>query len=249
MAATEKLLRTGIVAQCRRMNGLGLNQGTAGNISARNGRTMLITPSAMPYDALQPDMIAAMPLDGEYGAWKGRFKPSSEWRFHLDIMRARDDVGAIVHTHAVHCTALAMAHRSIPAAHYMIALFGGPIVKCTPYAPYGTKDLSDLALAGLEDRHAVLLGNHGAITLGATLDQAMHRMMELETLARMYLLSLAAGKPKLLSDVEISITVERFKSYGVGLGAPAAKAARGKAASEKKKSTSKASTRAGGKPR
>lgn len=93
MTNTELQLREAIIAKCRWMNATGLNQGTSGNISARYGNTMLISPSATPYDSLTPDMIAAMPIDGEYGSWKGPLKPSTEWRFHLDIMKARPDVG------------------------------------------------------------------------------------------------------------------------------------------------------------
>jgi len=221
------------------MNASGLNQGTSGNISARLGEAMLITPSAIPYDALRPEMIAVMPLGGEYGAWSGRNKPSSEWRFHLDIMRAQPGVGAIVHCHPTYCAALAMLHKPILAAHYMIALFGGPSVRCTPYAPYGTKELSELAVEGLKDRYAVLLGNHGAIATGAALDVAMMRARELETLAKMYYLALAAGRPVLLSDDEIMHTVERFKTYGGGDNAPAALPAKAKAGVKRKSAAGK----------
>jgi L-fuculose-phosphate aldolase len=212
----EKEMRAAIVAQCRAMNAAGLNQGTAGNISARLGEAMLITPSAIPYDVMRPDMLARMPLGGDYGAWSGAHTPSTEWRFHLDIMRARPDVGAIVHCHPVYATALSMLHKPIPAAHYMIAVFGGPTVRCTGYAPYGTKELSELAVAGLEARNGVLLGNHGIIAVGETLAQAMWRATELETLAKMYHLALTVGEPVVLSDDEIMRTVERFKSYGRG---------------------------------
>jgi L-fuculose-phosphate aldolase len=220
MAVKEKDLRLAIVAQSRALNGSELNLGTAGNISVRLGDKLLITPSAVPYAQLRPEMIAAMPVAGEYGAWSGPMKPSSEWRFHLDIMRARPDVGAIVHFHPPYGCALAMLHKPILAAHYMIALFGGPIVKCTKYAPYGTKELSDLAVEGLGDRHAVLLGNHGALTTAATLVGAMHRAAELEHLARMYHMAICAGRPAILSDEEVMQTVERFKSYGGGVDAP-----------------------------
>jgi L-fuculose-phosphate aldolase len=212
----EKELRRAIIAQCRAMNALGLNQGMAGNISARLDDAMLITPSAIPYDFMQPEMLAKMPVEGEYGAWSGRCAPSTEWRFHLDILRARSDVGAIVHCHATYATVLSMLRKPIEAAHYMIALFGGPSVRCTSYAPYGTKELADLAVAGIEGRNAVLLGNHGMIAVGATLAEAMWRASELETLAKMYYLALAAGRPFILSDDEIMHTVERFKGYGRG---------------------------------
>jgi L-fuculose-phosphate aldolase len=212
----EKELRAAIIAQCRAMNASGLNHGASGNISARLGEAMLITPSAIPYSEMQPGMLALMPLGGEYGAWSGRYKPSTEWRFHLDIMRARPDVGAIVHCHPTYATALSMLHKPIPAAHYMIALFGGPTIRCTAYAPYGTKELAEVAVAGLEGRNAVLLGNHGIIATGATLAEAMWRAGELETLAKMYYLALTAGRPIVLSDDEVMRIVERFKSYGRG---------------------------------
>ncbi len=245
MPIKEKVLRAAIVAQCRALDAAGLNRGTAGNISARLGEALVITPTAIAYDVLRPEMLAVMPLNGEYGAWSGPLKPSSEWRFHLDIMRARPDVGAIVHCHPPYCTALAMLNRPILAAHYMIALFGGPIVECTKYAPYGTKELSDLAIAGLGDRHGVLLGNHGAIATGASLESAMHRAVELEALARMYYLAIAVGRPAILSDEEIARIVERFKTYGGGIDAqkalaPVKKRARGKAAATKRGAKKKA---------
>jgi L-fuculose-phosphate aldolase len=154
--------------------------------------------------------------------------PSSEWRFHLDILRARPDIGAIVHNHPPYGCALAMLHRPILAAHYMIALFGGPIVKCVKYAPYGTKELSDLAVEGLGDRFAVLLGNHGAISCGADLASAMNRCAELENLARTYYMAIAAGSPEILSDEEVMRTVERFKAYGAGVDPPRPEASRKK---------------------
>jgi L-fuculose-phosphate aldolase len=237
MAVKEKELRAGIVARCRALNATGLNQGSAGNISARLGEAMLITPSAIPYDVMRPDMLALMPLNGEYGAWSGPLKPSTEWRFHLDIMRARPDIGGIVHCHPPYGTALAMLHQPILAAHYMIALFGGPIIECTKYAPYGTKELSELAISGLGDRHAVLLGNHGIIATGATLESAMLRAVELEALARVYYLAIAVGRPAILSDEEIGRIVERFKNYGGGEEAQMALAAVKKRASAKTKST------------
>ena len=224
MALKEKDLRAAIVARCRALGPAGLTVGTAGNISARLGEAMLITPSSVAYESLRPAMIASMPLGGEYGAWAGPMKPSTEWRFHLDIMRARPDVGAIVHFHSTYCCALAMLHKPILAAHYMIALFGGPVVKCTKYAPYGTKELSELALEALGDRHAVLLGNHGAIVTGADLTSAWRRAIELENLAHMYYLTIAVGRPAILSDDEVGRIVDRFRTYGAKDEEPAKRA-------------------------
>jgi L-fuculose-phosphate aldolase len=197
------------------MNAIGLNQGTSGNISARHRGIMLITPSAIPYDILEPAMIAAMPIEGEYGIWTGPLKPSVEWRFHLDIMRHRPDVGSIVHTHSTFATVLSITRLDIPACHYMIAAFGGNSVRCAQYARYGTKELSDNALAALRDRHACLLANHGMIAVGATLERAMQRAVELETIARQYFHALQIGGMVLLSDAEIAAVVKGFASYGV----------------------------------
>src|SRR2546430_2357364 len=215
MTDTELHLREAIIAKCRWMNATGLNQGTSGNISARHGNTMLISPSATPYDALTPDMIAAMPIEGEYGSWKGPLKPSTGWRFHLDIMKARPDVGGIVHTHATYSTVLAIAHKEIPACHYMMAAFGGMNVRVAGYARFGTKELSDHALKALEGRPACMLANQGRIAPGVSVDKAMWLAFELETIGRQYYLSRAIGGPVLLSEADISETAAAFGSYGV----------------------------------
>jgi L-fuculose-phosphate aldolase len=209
----ESSLRRAMIEQARSMNTLGINQGTSGNISARFGGRMLITPSATPYEAMEPGDIAAMPLDGD-GAWDGPLKPSTEWRFHRDILRGRPDAGAVVHTHAPYCTALAILRREIPAIHYMIAAFGGNSVRCAPYATFGTAALADLALRALEGRHACLLANHGMIVVGPSLDRAMWLAVELETLAKQYVLTLPIGEPALLSDDEVEDAVRSFAGYG-----------------------------------
>ncbi len=212
----EHELRQAIVAACRWMNSSGLNQGTSGNISARHGSDMLISPSGVPYDELEPEDVVAMPLEGEYGSYQARGEniPSSEWRFHLDIMRARPDVGGIVHTHSTYATTLAIARKEIPACHYMIAAAGGPSIRCAPYATYGTKELSEHAVEALRDRACCLLANHGMIATGANLAKAQWLAVELETIARQYYLSLSIGGPALLSEAEIEHVKERFKSYG-----------------------------------
>ncbi len=211
----EHGLRRSIVAHCIEMNASGLNQGTSGNISARSGATMLITPSGRPYATMKPDDIAAMPIEGEYGAWSGPFRPSTEWRFHLDIMKARPDVGAVVHTHSTFATILAMARKPIPACHYMIAAFGGNDVRCAGYARYGTKALSAEVLKALEGRNGCLLANHGMIAVGATLEKAMWTAVELETIAKQYYHALLIGGPVLLSDKEIEETRKGFATYGL----------------------------------
>ena len=197
------------------MNALGINQGTSGNISVRCGGTMLITPSATPYETMVPEQIAAMPLDGAHGAWQGPLKPSTEWRFHHAILRARPDTGAVVHTHAAYCTALSMLRRDIPAVHYMIAAFGGASVRCAPYAPFGTVELAELALAALQGRTACLLANHGMIVAGSSVERAMWLAVELETLAKQYVLSLQAGVPTVLTEAEVAQAAAAFAGYGL----------------------------------
>jgi L-fuculose-phosphate aldolase len=211
----ETALRTVIVEAARTMNTLGINQGTSGNISARCGDCMLITPSATPYEEMRPEDLASMPLQSECGAWTGPLKPSTEWRFHLDILRGRPDAGAVVHTHATYCTTLAILRRPIPAVHYMIAAFGGSDVRCAPYATFGTAELAAHTLAALEGRNACLLANHGMVVAGQTLAKAMWLAVELEAIARQYCLALPLGEPHLLTGAEIADTARSFATYGL----------------------------------
>ena len=208
-------VRSALVEACRALNRLGLNQGTSGNLSVRWGANMLITPTATPEDRLAPDMLASMAIADEEGRFSGPCAPSSEWRFHRDIYRARPDIGAIVHCHATYATVLSMLRFDIPAVHYMIAAFGGPRIRCTDYAPYGTQELSALAVEGLGPRHGVLLGSHGMIAVGGNLEQAMWRAAELETLARQYYLARQLGEPVILPDDEIERLIPRFAAYGI----------------------------------
>ncbi len=213
MNGGETALRTAIVQSARAMNALGINQGTSGNISVRCGDRMLITPSATPYDAMQPEQIAAMKLAGD-GVWTGPLKPSTEWRFHRDILAGRPDAGAVVHTHASFCTTLAIARREIPPCHYMIAAFGGDSVRCAPYATFGTAELAALALTALDGRRACLLANHGMIVVGTSLSHAMWLAVELETLAKQYYQSLLIGGPHLLDAAEMADAIAAFAGYG-----------------------------------
>ncbi len=210
--------RRKLVAACQTMNAKGFNLGAAGNVSLRLGEAMLITPSGVDYDRMTPDLILLQRLDAETPARDAAtgVKASSEWRFHRDILRARPDVHAVVHSHAPYATVMSMLRRPIPASHYMIAAFGGSRIECVDYAPFGTQDLSDLALAGLGDRLGVLLGSHGMIAVGPDLDRALWLAGELETLARLHYLASLAGAPALLDEAHIGEMVERFAGYGPG---------------------------------
>lgn len=206
--------RQSIIDQCRFMNASGLNQGTSGNISLRQGDRMLITPSGIAYDTMTPDMIASMPLEGDYGSYDGPKKPSVEWRFHLDLMRARPEVGAVVHTHSMYATILAIARKPIPACHYMIAAFGGHDVRVADYARYASKDLSLAIAEAMAGRSACLMANHGMVVTGPTLARAMWAAVELETIAKQYYHALLIGGPVLLSKDEVAAVRESFAGYG-----------------------------------
>ncbi|MBX2853635.1 MAG: class II aldolase/adducin family protein [Rhodobacteraceae bacterium] len=215
MKKAEKELRSELVERCREMNASGINQGTSGNISARFEDRMLISPSATPYDAMQPEMVASIPLEDASGAWEGPLKPSTEWRFHHKLLRDRTDAGAVVHAHPTYCTTLAIARKEIPSCHYMIAAFGGTNVRCAGYARFGSEELSQLAIDAMVNRTACLLANHGMITIGESMGKAMWRAVELETIAKQYYHSLMIGGPVLLSDGEINETMAAFAGYGV----------------------------------
>src|SRR6201991_1445511 len=203
--------RQAIINACRRMNALGINQGTSGNISLRHGDGLLITPTSTPYDAMTPEQIVYMHLDGSHEPSQ---RPSSEWRFHRDILKARPDVNAVVHTHPTYCTALAIMGLEIPPVHYMIACAGGDTIRCAPYATFGTQELSEHAVRALEGRLACLLAHHGMIAIGPSLSKAMWLAVEVEALARQYHGCLQIGTPPLLPKAEIENVLGRIAGYG-----------------------------------
>ncbi len=208
---SELKLRETIVAACREMNRSGLNQGTSGNISLRWKDGLLITPTSLPYDQMTPDDIVFLGMDGRT---EGENQPSSEWRFHRDIMKAKPDVAAIVHAHPIYATIIAIMGLEIPPLHYMVAIAGGATIPCAPYATFGTEALSVHAVAALKDRTACLLEHHGMIATGPTLDKAMWLAVEVETLARQFHGCLQIGGPRLLPVEEIENVRQRMKTYG-----------------------------------
>ena len=208
-------LRRDIIAACLKMNAMGINQGTSGNISARVKGGMLITPSAVPYDRLRPADIVFVRKDGTRETRKDGRVPSTEWRFHLDIQNNRPEFGAVVHTHSLHATALAIRGEHIPAVHYMIAAAGGVKIRCAPYATYGTPELSRNALAALKGMSACLLANHGVIAAGPTLAKALWLANEVEVLAKQYVYSKLLGGPKILPPAEIRRVIAKFRDYGL----------------------------------
>lgn len=215
MTSTEnQTLREKMVDICRRMNSTGINQGTAGNLSVRTSSGFLITPSSLPYDIMTPEDLVEMDFDGSY---LGR-RPSSEWRFHRDILKNRADINVVLHCHSLYATTLACHHKTIPAFHYMVGVAGGTTVRCADYATFGTQALSDYALKALDGRLACLLGQHGQISLGKDLEQALWLAIEVETLSRMYVQVLTLGEPPILSDDEMARVLGQMKRMSYGLG-------------------------------
>ena len=207
----ENQLRGELVRIAKKLDEQGLNRGTSGNLSVRCGDGMLITPSGMGSEGLVADDIVALDFTGRP---RGCWQPSSEWLFHRDIYVQRPEIGAVIHTHSTAATALACMRRDIPPFHYMIALLGGDTIRCADYATFGTQALSDAALVALQGRRACLLANHGMIAAGANLAEAFKFTVEVESLSELYLRTLQAGQPVLLTAEEFQEAQDRFASYG-----------------------------------
>lgn len=211
----EADLRKQVVDTARSLNASGINQGTSGNVSARIAGGLLITPTSLPYEQMQPGDLVALDLQGQ-PLHDGQRRPSSEWRLHADILRQRPEAQAVVHCHSTSATALACHGRGIPAFHYMVAVAGGVDVRCAAYALFGTQAFSDLALAALADRQAALLAQHGQVTLATSLPQALRLAIEVETLARMYLQALQLGEPPVLDPAQMAAVQQQFTSLLYG---------------------------------
>lgn len=227
---SEDRARAAIIDAARRMNALGINSGRAGNVSARWHRGgedgMLITPSALAYEAMTVDDLVWLPISVPPGEdieaeqparCDGMRQPSSEWRLHRDTYGSREDAAAIVHAHAPFATTLACLPRvqveGIPAFHYMIAVAGGDDIRCARYAMFGTAGLSDAARAALDGRRACLLAQHGLVALGGTLEAALELAVEVESLSRLYWQALQIGEPARLDSAEMAKVHARFARY------------------------------------
>ena len=211
MNQEERALRTELIEACRSMNRLGINKGTAGNISVRHGDGFLISPTGIPYDKLTPEHVVAMNWDATF---TGDVLPSSEWRFHRDILQARPDLNAVVHTHSTHATTVSILEKDIPAIHYSIAAAGGPSIRCAPYEIFGSQALADRVVAALQGRRACLMAHHGVIAAHVSIARALALAVTVEELAHQYLLCLPFGEPPVLSDPQIAEVLEKFKTYG-----------------------------------
>jgi L-fuculose-phosphate aldolase len=205
-------LREELITTARRMSELGLTPGMSGNVSVRTPTGMLVTPSGMPYGELVPDDADEMKLDGSMRA--GQRTPTSEWQLHRDILGARPDVGAIVHTHSLFCTTIACLRREIPAIHYMVVLSGSDAIPCAEYATFGSAELALNAVVALRGGNACLLASHGMVALGETLAQALRLAAEVETLASQYWHAAQLGTPHVLDRDELIKVRAKFAGYG-----------------------------------
>ena len=186
----------------------GLVVGTAGNLSSRAGEIVAITPSSVDYDELEPGLICLVGIDGEIV--EAKRPPSSELPMHLAVYESTG-AGAIVHTHAPYATTLATVTDELPAIHYAIADLGGP-VRVAQYATFGTDELADAVREALAGRSAVILGSHGTLTIGKTLEEAYARTVLLEWLSALYYRARLLGEPRILSLDEIERVGGRLRA-------------------------------------
>jgi L-fuculose-phosphate aldolase len=207
----EGALRVRMAQVMKAMDERGLNRGTSGNVSARCGEAMLVTPSGVPASLLTPEQMVLVQADGATAP--GALKPSSEWRMHQGLLERRPDINAVVHCHSRHATILACAGRPIPAVHYMVAVSGGTSVPVAPYATFGSPELAQAVVEALDGRYAALMANHGQIVVAPSLDFALAIAEEIEEQAAVYWGTLAIGGPTLLAEDEMTTILQRFKSY------------------------------------
>ena len=204
-------VREEVVAAARRLEEAGLLRGTAGNLSARDGRLVAVTPSGVGYRELEAAQVGVLDLDGR--PVDGELLPSSETPLHLAVYRARADAGAVVHTHSMFATTLAVLGEELPAVHYHLAL-AGTRVRVAPYATYGSQELAARCVATLGGDRAVLLANHGVVALGADLRRAQAVAEAVEFTAELYWRARAIGTPRVLPAEEIARVAAAFASYG-----------------------------------
>lgn len=209
-AAPETTLDEALAALCR-LDALGLNRGSTGNLSLRAGAGMWITPTGMGAGEIGVDDFVWLGWDGSR---RGRWLPSSEWPFHAAIYHARPELGAVVHTHSTHAVALACLERALPPFHYMVAIAGGADVPCVPYHLFGTEALSQSVAAAFAGRDACLMAHHGLVAGGTTLARAMKVTIEIEALCDAYLKALAVAEPPWLDAAQVAAVIEKFRHYG-----------------------------------
>ncbi len=193
----------------------GLTKGTGGNLSIfnREKKLMAITPSGIDYFEIRPEDVVVLTIEGKQV--DGDKKPSSEVELHRIFYERRTDIDAMIHTHTIYATTLACLNWSLPPVHYMVAV-AGKDVRCAPYATFGTRELAENAFQFMKDRKAVLLANHGLLTGGSSLQEAFNITEQIEYCAELYYRTKCIGEPVIISDEEMELMKEKFKTYGQG---------------------------------
>ena len=211
-------LISSVIKYSKKLNSTNLSALRSGNISIRAKEKKIdgfyITPSGAKYSSLKTKDIVFVSLKGKFDKKKGI--PSSEWRFHQDIYVNKKEAKAIVHAHSTCATAVSTHQKTIPAFHYMVGVAGGEDIKCTKYATFGTRKLSNNILSALKNRSACLIGNHGQIAFGETLDKAFELAQEVENICNQFINALRIGIPKILSKKEMRIVLGKMKNYKKG---------------------------------
>ena len=207
----ESKARHAVCRAMRQLKAMGLNRGAEGNVSVRFRDGFLISPSGVLPEDMTPEQVVFMDMQGHF---TGTWQPSSEWRMHLAIYRTRSQAQAVVHTHSDYVIALSSLREPLPPFHYMVAVAGGSIIDCAPYATFGSEELVEHMLKGLGGRKATMLANHGLICFDSTLEKAVLLAQQIEALAKQYMIARAVGEPKRLSDDEMARVLKKFATYG-----------------------------------
>lgn len=211
---TEAEKRAAIVDMVAQLEDIGLNHGSSGNISMSHQGMVLITPAGARKATLTAAGIVTIDTEGQ-SVGKAEGVPSTEWRLHTEIYRARPEVQAVVHSHADSCVALSCLRKPMPPFHYMVASFGGDEIPCSRYEAFGSDALAHAVVEALQERYkACLMANHGMIAVGTSLGQAVDLTVKLETLARQFILARQAGEPVLLNAAELAEVHRRYPFYG-----------------------------------
>ncbi|SDL47754.1 L-fuculose 1-phosphate aldolase [Maridesulfovibrio ferrireducens] len=205
--------RNSVVKYGRKMIEAGLTTGTGGNLSVLNREKGLIAISASGLNYLEttPADVVVMDLDGKIH--DSNRTPSSEAGFHTALYKHRTDINAVVHTHSVYASTVACLNMELPAVHYLVG-FAGNKVPLAPYATFGSPELAENVINTIENYNAVLLANHGLITVGAAIQNAFDAAEELELVARIYIQALSVGTPVIVPENEMNKVIEKFSTYG-----------------------------------
>ncbi|HHV47202.1 MAG TPA: L-fuculose-phosphate aldolase [Tissierellia bacterium] len=197
----------------RKLVEYNLTRGTSGNLSIfnRDEKLIAISPSGMDYFKIEPEDIVIIDINGNIV--EGHRKPSTEIEMHRIFYERREDINAIIHTHAMYSTVIACLNLSLPPVHYMLAS-AGMDVRCAEYATFGTRNLAENAYKAMEGRKAVLLANHGLLTGGRDIKEAFSITEEVEYCAELYYRAKSIGEPRIIPNKEMELMLEKFKSYG-----------------------------------